>query len=126
MAKKTDEFKKEIVRALKNAGHYSKSLTMQIDALAGAMRSHALATEEIDSLETCTVVEKSRYGNNKLSPHPAFKIQRDAQESITKQMKSLGLTADELAGADEDDPLITLTRQVKNSAKVNPKIIKPE
>lgn len=126
MAKKTEEFKKEITRALKNAGKYNRSLTMQIDALAGAMRAHALATEEIDTLEVCTVSEVSRYGNEKLSPHPAFKIQRDAQESITKQMKALGLTSEELAGADDDDPLINLTKQVKTSARKNPKIILPE
>ncbi len=125
MAKKTEDFRKEITRALKNAGKYNKSLTMQIDSLAGAMRAHALATQEIDDLEEVTVREVSRYGNEKLSPHPAFKIQRDAQESITKQMKALGLTAEELAGADEDDPLISLTRQVKNSARKNVKIITP-
>lgn len=126
MAKKASDYKKQIVKALRNAGKYSKSLDMQIDALAGAMRSHELATEEIDGLDTCTVKEVSRYGNEKLSPHPAFKIQHDAQESITKQMKILGLTAEELARADEDDPLITLTKHVKNASRANPMLIKPK
>lgn len=125
MAKKTEEFRKEITRALKNAGKYSKSLTMQIDALAGAMRAHELASEDIDALDCCTVTEVSRYGNEKLSPHPAFKIQRDAQESITKQMKALGLTSEELAGADDDDPLVKLTKKVKDTARKNPRMIKP-
>ena len=36
---------------------------------------------------------------------------------MTRQMKALGLTAADLEGQDENDPLIDLTKKVKNAAR---------
>ena len=124
MAKKVNEYKKDIERALKAAGKYSKSLGAQILSLAGALRTLDIANDEIDELETTTIPVVSRYGNETLAPHPVFKIQKDAQDSVTRQMKALGLTAEELTGTDEDDPLIDLTKKVKNAGRKKPTIIK--
>ena len=115
--KQTADFEKDVVRALRKAGRYSKSLDIQVVALAGALRTLALANHEIDNLESTTVKVKTRYGNDSLAPHPAFKIQKDAQESVTKQMKALGLTAEELSGQDENDPLIDLTKEVRGAGR---------
>ncbi len=126
MAKRVNEYKKDIEKALKAAGKYSKSLGAQILSLAGALRTLDLANDEIDELESTTISAVSRYGNETLVPHPVFKIQKDAQDSVTRQMKALGLTAEELTGTDEDDPLINLTKQVKNAGRKKPVIIKPD
>ena len=115
MAKKIAEYRKEIVRALKAAGNYNKSLEMQIRALSSAMRTLDLAGDEIDRLEVTTVMERTRYGE-KMAPHPAFKVQRDAQESVTRQMKALGLTAAELQIDAESDPLVELTREIRETS----------
>lgn len=66
----------------------------------------------------------SRYGNDTLAPHPVFKIQKDAQDSVTRQMKALGLTAEDLTGTDDDDPLIDLTKKVRESSRRKQTIIK--
>lgn len=124
MAKKVNEYKKDIEKALKAASRYSKSLDMQILSLAGALRSLDLANDEIDQLEATTIKVKTRYGNDSLAPHPAFRVQKDAQDSVTRQMKALGLTAEELTGSDEDDPLIDLTKKVKNAGRKKPTIVK--
>lgn len=124
MAKQVNDYKKDIEKALKAAGKYSKSLGAQILSLAGALRTLDLANDEIDRLETTTIPSISRYGNETLVPHPVFKIQKDAQDSVTRQMKALGLTAEELTGTDEDDPLIELTKKVKNAGRKKPSIIK--
>ena len=124
MAKQVNEYKKDIEKALKAAGKYSRSLGAQILSLAGALRTLDLANDEIDGLETTTISSVSRYGNETLVPHPVFKIQKDAQDSVTRQMKALGLTAEELTGTDEDDPLIDLTKKVKNVGRKKPNIIK--
>lgn len=126
MAKKTDEYKKDIERALRSVGTYSKSLDIQIISLAGAMRTLALANEEIDALDKTTYLTKNRYGQDAWAPHPVFKIQREAQESVTRQMKALGLTAEQLAGNDENDPLVDLSKRVRESAKRRPMIVKPD
>ncbi|MCM1484072.1 MAG: hypothetical protein NC043_07030 [Muribaculaceae bacterium] len=124
MAKKVIEYKKEIEKALKAVGRYSKSLDAQVMALAGALRTIDLANDEIDGLDTTTISVMSRYGNETLAPHPAFKIQKDAQDSVTRQMKALGLTAEELTGTDDDDPLIELTRKVRSSGRKKTDIIR--
>ena len=122
MAKKVADYEKMVKNALKTCGNYSKSLDIQIISLASALRTLSLANDEIDTLDVTTVIESTRYGE-KMAPHPAFKVQRDAQDSVTRQMKALGLTAADLSGEMEDDPLVDLTTKVKNAGK-NPVIVK--
>lgn len=123
MAKSISEYKKDIVRVLKANKLYSKGLDMQVLSLASAMRNLEMANEQIDGLTATTVLEKTRYGE-KLAPHPVFKIAKEAQELITRQMKSLRLTAEDLSGAAEDDPLADLTRKLVRS-RGPVRIIKP-
>lgn len=124
MEKRVSDYKADIVKALKAAGKYSKSLDIQIISLAGALCTLNKANDEIDGLDSVTISVTSRYGNATLAPHPVFKIQKDAQDSVTRQMKALGLTAEELTGTDEDDPLIDLTKKVKNAGRKKPNIVK--
>lgn len=125
MGKTIAEYKQEIVRALKQANLYSKGLDFQVLSLASALRQLDMTNADIDNLTETTVLEETRYGS-KLAPHPVFKIQRDAQESATKQMKALGLTAAMLAGGDDDDPLYDLTKKVKNAGRKSPVIVRPK
>ena len=113
----TDEFQVFITKALKQAGKYSKSLQPQIMSLAGALRTVELANYELDELTSTVVPMTNRYGSEGFAPHPVFKILRDAQDSVTRQMKALGLTAADLEGQDENDPLLDLTKKVKNAAR---------
>ena len=124
MAKSVEEYRKEIVRKMKVHKTYTQALDMQIYSLASAMRNLDLANEQIDGLTEVTVWETTRYGE-KLAPHPVFKIAKEAQELVTRQMKALGLTVDELAGNTEDDPLADLTKKLTKKRK-QPIIINPE
>ena len=123
MAKTVAEYKKEIVRTLRALKTYSKGLDMQILSLASAMRNLEMTNDQIDGLTETTVWEKTRYGE-KLAPHPAFKIAKEAQELVTRQMKALGLTVEDLAGETDDDPLADLTKKLTKKRK-QPVIIKP-
>lgn len=122
MTKKVADYEKMVKSALKASGNYSKALNIQILSLASALRTLTLANSEIDDLTETTVLESTRYGE-KMAPHPAFKVQRDAQDSVTRQMKALGLTTAELSGAMEEDPLVDLTKKVKNAGR-SPVIVK--
>lgn len=124
MAKTVSEYKKEIVRTLRNLKTYSKGLDMQILSLASAMRNLEMANDQIDGLTETTVWETTRYGE-KLAPHPVFKIAKEAQELVTRQMKALGLTVEDLAGEADDDPLADLTKKLTKKRK-QPTIIKPK
>lgn len=123
MVKTVEEYQKEIEKALKDHKLYSKGLTAQIKSLASAMRNLDLANADIDKLESTTVLETTRYGE-KLAPHPVFKIAKDAQDMITRQMKALGLTAEDLAGKIEEDPLTDLTKKLTRKRK-KPEVIIP-
>jgi hypothetical protein len=124
MAKSISDYKKEIERQLKAQGTYSRALDMQIVSLASARRNLDMANEQIDGLTETTVLETTRYGE-KLAPHPVFKIAKEAQELITRQMKALGLTAEDLSGGVDDDPLVDMTKKL-NQKRKNPTIIKPD
>lgn len=124
MAKTVSEYTKEITKLLKANKTYSKGLDMQILSLASAMRNLEMSNDQIDKLTETTVWETTRYGE-KLAPHPVFKIAKEAQELVTRQMKALGLTVDELAGNTEDDPLADLTKKLIKKKK-QPTIINPE
>lgn len=124
MAKKIEEYEKDITKAMKAHNLYSASLKMQIRSLASAMRNLDMANDQIDNLTETTIWETTRYGE-KLAPHPVFKIAKEAQELITRQMKILGLTAEDLAGEVDDDPLTDVTKKLIKKRRA-PKIIKPE
>lgn len=124
MAQKIEFYETKIVRALKEKGTYNKALDMQIMCLAGLLRTQELVNEEIDKLESVIITEISRYGNESLAPHPVFKILKDTQDGITRNMKALGLTVEDLVGADDNDPLVELTKKVKNSGRKRPTIVK--
>ena len=123
--KTVEDYRKQIVKALKTAGTYSRGVDMQVQALATALRTLDMANRDIDGLTETTVMEETRYGW-KRAPHPVFKIQKDAQDSITRQMKILGLTTELLAGTDETDPLVDLTKKVARAGKKKPVVLKPE
>ena len=124
MAKTVNEYVKEITKTLKANKTYSRGLDMQILSLASAMRNLEMANNQIDGLTETTVWETTRYGE-KLAPHPVFKIAKEAQELVTRQMKALGLTVYELAGNTEDDPLADLTKKLTKKRK-QPTIINPK
>lgn len=124
MAKTIKEYKAEITKTLKGHKLYSRGLDMQILSLASAMRNLEMANDQIDGLTETTVWETTRYGE-KLAPHPVFKIAKEAQELVTRQMKALGLTAEDLAGDTDDDPLADLTKKLTKKRK-QPTIIKPD
>lgn len=124
MAKSVLDYVKDIKKVLRDHKTYTAALDPQITSLASAMRNLQMANDQIDTLVDTTVWEETRYGR-KLAPHPVFKIAKDAQRSITEQMKALNLTVDELAGEADDDPLADLTKKLTKRRKAAT-IIKPK
>ena len=126
MQKKTAEYIIEVRKALKNAGKYNKSLELQIFSLAGSLRALDLAIGDIDDLESTSYDTTNRYGSESKDPHPAFRILKESQDAVTRQMKALGLTAADLDGGDDNDPLIELTKKVRSSGQRKQVVIKPD
>lgn len=94
--------KNKIRKALKNQNTYSKDLETCISMAAGSYYAFLLAQKDIEIL-TCTfLTEITREGNEKLVPHPAFKVLKDAQEMVRRSLRELGLTLGTLSTGDND------------------------
>lgn len=124
MVRTLTEYKQQIEKALRSIKRYNKGLDMQITSLATALMSVDKATDQIEGLTEVTVLEETRYGW-KNAMHPAFKVLKDQQDSVTRQLKALGLTPENLTNDDEEDPLVGVTKKVIKAGK-KPRIIKPK
>lgn len=116
--KTVEEHQNIIIKALKTARRWQPGLMPQVYALASALRSLDIANLDLDTLETSVV--QSPQG---LRPHPVFHIRKEAEDSVTRSMKSLGLTAEALIAEIDEDPMEDLTRKVM-TARSNPKVTK--
>lgn len=101
-----------IVKALKAANRYTHALDVQIYSLASALRALELANHDLDQIDCCTLeTERS------IIAHPAFKIRTDAETSVTRQMKQLGLTTEAIGGGAKEDPMLDLVNKVHKKQK---------
>lgn len=119
-----EDYEIKIQNALESQSRWSESLVIAVHSLAVAMRNLDMANHDIEALDSCTVLEETRYGK-KIAPHPAFKIAKDANEAISKLLKSLGLTADDISEGIDNDPLAEVTESLIAKRKA-PKIVKPK
>ena len=110
-----------ITKALKDANKYNSSLKMQIESLSVTMYQLDLASKELETLDRVTCIDLTRYGE-KLSPHPVFKILKDLQDSITRQMKILSLTPEDLTADIEASPLERMTDEMRSTAGITIKV----
>lgn len=95
-----DKIQRSITRDLKKAGMYSPHLNAQIYCLASAVLTLVMANRDIATLESTRALEESKYGSKPVED-PAFKTQRGAMAEVTKQLRVLKLTVDDLVGAPE-------------------------
>lgn len=106
-----DQWEAVIRKALKRSQTYTAAIDVQIKSLATAVYTLTLAAADIERLDETFVWVETRYGRE-MKPHPVFKVQKDAQDSITRQMKALGLTVEALSADTETDPLVDLTKKI--------------
>ncbi len=106
-----NEWASRIKRALKKVRRWNSGLEFVILNTASGLRTLELANNEIDALDAVTVEIELMHGT-KVDVHPAFKVQRDAMECINRQLKTLGLTTEDLMGEMEADPLVDLTKKL--------------
>lgn len=86
------------------------------------MHTLTLANAECDKLEGATITNATKEGKRTVI-HPAIKARQIAEASITQQAKNLGLTMDALMSEVESDPLVDLTRELKDESGA---VIRPE
>lgn len=107
-----------IIKAIKKIGRSPKGLEPRITALATVMLTLDMANRDIRGLNETFVWELTKYGK-RMVPHPAFKIQKDAQEAVSRRMDDLGLTFDMLASENEEDPMLKLIEKAHKAQKEN-------
>ncbi len=114
-------YQETIREALKNAGRYSKALELQIYTLASTMLTLAIVTKDISKLK-----KDDRWCGSTRKVHPAFNVQRYAWDSVTRQLKALGLHTEQLGAEVDGDPLADLTLQLISSGRDEADIVRPD
>lgn len=110
---KLSSYKSRITKSLRAQGIYTPGLAFQVDNLASAMMARDIAIKAIEGLDSPVVTEEFSNGREKVMPHPAFKILRDAQDQVNRQLKQLNMTVADLVGAPEKKgPLDELTETI--------------
>lgn len=92
----------KIKKALKSQKSYSPDLDTCITMAAGSFYAFLLAMDDIQKLDKSYVTETSREGNDRMVPHPAFRVLKDTQEMVRRSLRELGLTLGTLSTDDED------------------------
>lgn len=110
------DYKMLVTKALKAAGLYSPALSIQINNLASAMLTLRIANDTIEKLDSVLLTNTTTQGTT-VQLHPVFKVQRDAMDQITRQMKQLGLTTADIIGKpdipDAGDALLAKINSIK-------------
>lgn len=95
--------KKRLKKDLENQGSYNEGLDTLIEMTAGNLYAYYLARRDVESLDESFVVEITREGHEKLSPHPAIKIMREQTEMVRKNLRELRLTLSTAEGMGDDE-----------------------
>lgn len=114
-------YERKVRQWLTAAGHYSEALDGNVFVLAGTLSRYAKALNETEEMVKVSVSSKGA-----LQQHPAYKMQRDCEESILKQLKELRLTAEGTRDKVRADPLVDLMAEVHGKGGAKPKIVKPD
>lgn len=111
-----NKIKSRIRKALKEQGSYSKDMESIIELTAGNFVAYYLALRDVEALTESYVVEVTREGNEKLSPHPAIKTLRETTEIIRRCLRELRLTVATVDpdNDDYDDGINDLTNAVES------------
>ena len=104
--------KSRIRKALREQNNYSKDMESAILLAAGNLFAYELALKDLEELDCTYVEEVSREGNIRLVPHPAFKVFKDASESVRRSPRELQLTLATSEGTTENDDLDILVESV--------------
>lgn len=116
-----DQWEKEINSVLKVLGRNPRVLCLNVHVLAVSFYRLFLAVEETAQFDRVSVENI----NGAIQQHPAFKMQIDTENSILRQLKELGLTADDTTESDQEadrlfELMHTIAPKSTNRRKVKP------
>lgn len=108
---------KTIKGALRKQKNYSRDMDVAIELAAGSLVAYRIAYNDVSNLECSFVEETSRESFSRLIPHPAFKILKDANESLRRSLRELGLTIDTVKGVGDSDEIESIVKIVNDVKK---------
>lgn len=107
-------YKRRIISALRNSGLYDKNLTIQIENLATSLWTLSMCRREMEDEDFKVIeIKKTRDGSQPIE-NPIFKVVARTQADISRQMKQLNLTVEDIVGKpDTPIPLDELDEEMK-------------
>lgn len=125
MAKSAEYFEERLKTLLKGAGRYTASLDLTIWVLSNALHRYDMANEELDTAGSVVLSRETSQGTS-VSSHPAAKIANEAESTILKQFKALGLTSEDLRDVTDVDPAQELAGNIHNILSKSKKVMRPD
>ena len=123
--KSVSTYEKLIKKCLEHAGRYTPALDLNIYALASTLRTHELIMRQVDGLRV-TVLELTTARGKNVRAHPLLGQLRDAEASVLRQLRELGLTAEGTRGRVEADPLAGLLAGMRGATTGRGKVVSPD
>lgn len=112
--KTIQQYEEQIRECQRSAGSYTPALELNIHITAGCLLRYDLALRDVKALDSSVVVEETSRGTY-THTHPALKACRDAEAELVKQLKILGLTAEDCRSIVEEDKTEALSRTIHDT-----------
>lgn len=96
-----DHYKRRITEAMKASGIYNRNLSIQIENLALSLWTLSLCREEMQKEDFEVVTMKTTRDGEQPVENPIFKVLARTQSDISRQMKLLKLTVEDIVGKPE-------------------------
>lgn len=99
-------------KAMKEQGTYSPAMEISISLAAGAYMGYLKAREDVEEMDTCCCIRKSREGHDYRVPYPEFRVMCDMAELTRKALRELRLTRSTIEGGADEDEVDQLVNEV--------------
>lgn len=113
-----ESYKRRITAAMKDSGIYNKNISIQVENLATSLYLLSVCREKMEE-EGFNIVEikKTRDGEQPVE-NPVLKTLSRVQADITRQMRQLKLTVEDIVGEPEQENGIDKARLELNNIKL--------
>ncbi len=93
-----DSYKRRITSALKDSGLYNKNLSIQIENLATSLWTLSMCRDKMSEAEFKVIETKVTRDGCQPIENPIFKVLARTQTDVSRQMKQLNLTVEDIVG----------------------------
>lgn len=110
-----ESYKRRITAALKGSGLYDKNLSIQVENLATSLWTLSMCRDKMSEEDFKVITTKTTRDGEQPIENPIFKVLARTQADISRQMRQLNLTVEDIVGKpDTPIPLDELDAEMRD------------